>query len=259
MPHRFSLKCSRLCQIIVYAVGVLVLAAVGASAPSLIRWVNTLPRSRRVLAYLKAPQEHRDWQMPALVRCGNAPFLFPTRGYIGYLWDDSFRLFHRHQGIDIFGGTAPGVTPVYAAYDGFLTRLPDWKASVIIRIPHYPRSPQREIWTYYTHMAGPWGKSFISKGFPPGSREVFVRAGTLLGYQGNYSGKPGLPVGVHLHFSIVLSDERGGFRNELKIANTLDPSPYFGFPLNGNKVPPDQTPLCPPQERHTPRILTSFP
>ena len=47
----------------------------------------------------------------------------PTDGFIGYLWDDSFRPGHRHQGIDIFGGGQPGDTPVYAAADGYLTRL----------------------------------------------------------------------------------------------------------------------------------------
>ena len=46
-------------------------------------------------------------------------FILPTDGFIGYLWDDSFKLGHRHQGIDIFGGAEPGVIPVYSASDGF--------------------------------------------------------------------------------------------------------------------------------------------
>jgi hypothetical protein len=29
-----------------------------------------------------------------------------------------------------------------------------------------------------------------------------------------------------------LDDGKGGFRNELDINNTLDPSPYLGLPLN---------------------------
>ena len=60
---------------------------------------------------------------------------------------------HRHQGIDIFAGTDVGITPVYAAYDGYLTRQSDWKSTVIIRIPSDPLEPGRQIWTYYTHMA----------------------------------------------------------------------------------------------------------
>jgi len=39
----------------------------------------------------------------------------------------------------------------------------------------------------------------------------------------------------HLHFSIVKDDGNGQFLNELKIQNTLDPSPYLGLPLNGKK------------------------
>ena len=165
-------------------------------------------------------------------RCGEAVFVFPTRGYIGFLWDDSFRPGHRHQGIDIFGGGEAGSVPVYAAYEGYLTRLSDWKSTVIIRIPADPLAPQRQIWTYYTHMAYSSGESLIAADFPPGSSEVFVKAGTLLGYQGNYSGTPGNPTGVHLHFSVVQDDGSGGFMNELEIGNTLDPSPYLGMALN---------------------------
>jgi hypothetical protein len=57
----------------------------------------------------------------------------------------------------------------------------------------------------------------------------------LLGYQGNYTGDTTNPTGVHLHFSIVLGDGKGGFRNELDINNTLDPSPYLGLPLNAKE------------------------
>jgi murein DD-endopeptidase MepM/ murein hydrolase activator NlpD len=178
------------------------------------------------------PQDHPDWAMHPGQVCGDAPFAFPTTGYIGFVWEDSFRPGHRHQGIDIFGGADPGVTEVRAAYDGYLTRQQDWKSTVIIRIPSDPLKPDRQIWTYYTHMADEQGKSFVSEEFPAGTKEVFVKAGTLLGYQGNYSGTPDNPTGVHLHFSIVKDDGDGLFENELKIENTCDPSPYFGLPLN---------------------------
>lgn len=166
----------------------------------------------------------------------------PTDGYIGFLWGDSFRPGHRHQGIDIFAGTEPGITEVRAAYSGYLTRLADWKSSLIIRIPQDPLQPDRQIWTYYTHLASPQGESYIVQAFPPASQEVYVEAGTLLGYQGNYSGDPNNPVGVHLHFSIV-KDRNGRFLNELEIENTLDPSPYFGLPLN-TESNPDPVPRC---------------
>ena len=197
----------------------------------------------RVISWLRDASAHPEWALQAGKRCNDAPFLFPTNGYIGFVWGDSFRLGHRHQGIDIFGGTDVNLTPVIAAYPGYLTRNPDWKSTVIIRVPDDPLQPGRQIWTYYTHMANPEGESFISTEFPPGRSEVYVEAGTLLGYQGNFSGTPGNPVGVHLHFSIVLDDGQGGFRNELDIQNTLDPSPYLGLPLNAEDIG-DEVPVC---------------
>lgn len=200
-------------------------------------------RSALVLAYLRNPEAHSDWALQAGKRCGEAPFIFPTNGFAGYLWDDSFRPGHHHQGIDIFGGSGLNEIPVVAAYPGYVTRLMDWKASLIIRIPHDPLQPERQIWTYYTHMADPQGNSFISPQFFPGINEIYVEAGTLLGYQGNYSGDPFNPTGVHLHFSIVKDDGSGKFRNELDIRNTLDPSPYFGLMLNGGENQ-GKIPLC---------------
>jgi peptidoglycan LD-endopeptidase LytH len=201
-------------------------------------------RSQRVMTWLTAPQAHPEWAVTANQRCGEAPFSLPTNGFIGYLWGDSFRVGHRHQGLDIFGGTDVAVTPVYAAYPGYLTRQSDWKSSLIIRIPDDPLHPGRQIWTYYTHMASPQGDSYISADFPPGTLEQPVEAGSLLGYQGNYSGDPGNPVGVHLHFSIVLDDGQGHYLNELQIQNTLDPSAYLGLPLDAGQNL-DQIPVCP--------------
>jgi murein DD-endopeptidase MepM/ murein hydrolase activator NlpD len=202
-----------------------------------------IDRTRRLLTWLAAPHEYPGWSITAGQQCDQAPFLLPTSGYVGYLWDDSFRPGHRHQGIDIFGGSDVNTTPVVAAYSGYLTRLPEWRSAVIIRIPDDPLEPGRQIWTYYTHMADAQGNSFIEADYPPGTVEKYVQAGSFLGYQGNYSGSPGNPVGVHLHFSIVRDDGRGKFLNELAIANTLDPSAYLGLPLNAQQDP-DQVPVC---------------
>lgn len=206
-------------------------------------YFSEVSRSRQVVRFIRNPDSQRDKINPALSRCADAPFILPTSGMIGFIWDDSFRPGHRHQGIDIFGGTDVGETPIYAAYDGYLTRQSDWKSSLIIRIPSDPLHPENQIWTYYTHMANPSGTSLISEAFPPGTREKFVAAGTFLGTQGNYSGTPGNPTGVHLHFSIVKDDGNGQFLNELKIENTLDPSPYFGMDLNA-KDNENEIPLC---------------
>jgi hypothetical protein len=190
---------------------------------------EAVDRITRLRAYLSDPAGHADWQMQAGTRCPGAPFILPTDGYLGFGYGDSWRPGHRHQGFDIFGPTGLGETAVIAAYDGYLTRLPAWKSTVIIRVPDDPLNPGQQIWTYYTHLADAAGNDFISDDFPPGTHERFVAAGTLLGYQGNYSGEPGSPVAMHLHFSIVKDDGTGEFLNELEFGNTLDPSPYLGL------------------------------
>ena len=199
---------------------------------------ETLARLARLRLYWTDPQDHPDWIVKAGQRCGDAPFVMPTDGLIGFLWGDAFRLGHAHQGIDVFGPSGPyglGETPVVSAYAGYLTRLPDWRSAVIMRVPSDPLSPGRQIWVYYSHMADAEGNSFIGADFPPGTYERFIPAGTLLGYQGNYSGDPNSPTGMHLHFSIVMDDGNGRYRNELEIANTLDPSPYLGVEVNARR------------------------
>lgn len=206
--------------------------------------MGSSPRSRQVVSWIRNPLSHPEWKIESNTRCTKfTPFTFPTEGYIGFLWDDSFRPGHRHQGIDIFTDQKSGETPVFASYAGYLTRLSDWKSSLIIRLPEDPLSPRDQIWLYYTHMADSKGSSYIVSDFPPGTSEFFVEEGTLLGYQGNYSGTPGNPTGIHLHFSIVKDDGLGTFLNEIKIKNTLDPSPYFDLPLNGIKNQAE-IPLC---------------
>ena len=230
-------------KLVIFGIAAVIILAAGAYVV-FSRWSGNPLRDSRVLDWIRNPRSHPDWAVQAGQRCSNAPFQLPTQGYIGYIWDDSFRPGHRHQGIDIFGGTVPGFVEVRAAADGYLSRPADWKSSVIIRIPTDPLQPGRQIWTYYTHMASPDGSSLIAPEFPAGTHEVWISAGTLLGWQGNFSGTPGAPVGVHLHFSIVQDDGHGSYRNELLIENTLDPSPYLGLSLNANQNR-DEIPVCP--------------
>lgn len=212
-----------------------------------LRMKPTFGRSSRVVQWIRDPAAHPEWGLTAGTRCTpEAPFILPTDGLMGYLWDDSFQAGKRHQGLDIFGGTPVGQTPVVAAYAGYLNRLPEWRSAVIVRVPEDPLQPGRQIWLYYTHMADPEGNSFISSDFPPGTVDKYVEAGTLLGFQGNYTGNAANPSGVHLHFSIVLEDGKGSFRNELDIRNTLDPSPYLGLPLNA-RTSDGEVILCPAQ------------
>ncbi len=213
---------------------------------ALITYYRYRPNAARVdkfRQWIQNPASHADWKLVAGTQCGSAPFHFPTDGFVGFLWGDPMGRGHIHQGIDIFAGTDIGITRVIAAYPGYLMRLADWKSAVIVRVPNDPLHPGQQIWLYYTHMADEFGNSFISSEFPAGTSEQLIEAGTFLGYQGDYSGDPNNPVGVHLHFSIVEDDGTGHFKNELEIKNTLDPSPYLGLPLNAYENR-DQVPLC---------------
>lgn len=179
-----------------------------------------------------------------LAQCQAAPFASPTTGWIGILYGDSILGTRQHSGLDIFGLEGNGVTPVYAVYDGYLTRLPEWTSAVIIRHPQDPLVPERQIWSYYTHMAGDRGDSYIVDQIPPGTFELPVKQGTLLGYQGDYNGDSLRRIDTHLHFSLVLDDGNGQFLNETNIANTIDPSPYLGMRLKASCA--DRPPVCRP-------------
>lgn len=217
------------------ALGIAVLGGVAV----LLLYSYTQSNSLRYIRRWFADQQSRPALTTPRDPCPGAPFVLPTEGLIGLLWNDPalpYNALHRHTGIDIFGDGAPGTVPVFAAYSGYLTRLERWKSSVIIRHED-PLQPGRTIWTYYTHMANRDGDvSFIDAAFPPGTAGVWVEQGTLIGYQGEYAGD-GPPIGMHLHLSIVKSAPDGAFLSEAAINNTLDPSPYFGMPLNIDTQP----------------------
>jgi len=240
-----------------FVFALLVVAALLVAIYGYFEYVRPSGRWARFAELRADPETFARYALQPGQHCEGAPFAFPTRGVILGLWDQSYRFLHRHSGIDIFSGAQPGVTPVFAVYPGYLSRLIDWKASVIIRIPSDPLNPSRQIWTYYTHLANQEGESFISKEFPQGTTEKFVEAGTFLGYMGDFSGDPGNPTGLHLHFSVV-KDEGGDFLNELDIRNTYDPSPYFKLALNHGKNP-DEIPLCAGEFSIEPWDLTDEP
>ena len=196
----------------------------------------------RLREWVRDPYALPDRWVPGGRRCGEAPMLVPTAGYVGFTRGDSFRPGHEHSGFDIFSPDGElDTTPIVAAFDGYLTREADWKSTVILRHPDLPIMDGvivgETLWTYYTHMASVDGElSFVSPDFPPGTRERFVEAGTLLGKQGRWSGDPGNPTGLHLHFSIVRSTPDGAYADETRLANTLDPLPFLGLEMEEDGV-----------------------
>lgn len=220
------------------AIGLIIVAGVAIIAVRFIRLVQDAVGSRgsQYLQWSSGDASERA----ALVTvqrdaCPGAPFVLPSDGFIGLLYNDPNEPYSNaapHQGIDIFSNAEPGMTPVYAAYSGYITRELDWKSTLIQRIPDDPLNPGTQVWLYYTHMADEQGSDFIVDSFPPGTREIFVEQGTLLGFTGNYNGHSKRDIWVHLHFSIVKDNGNGRYTNELEFTNTIDPSPYLGLPLN---------------------------
>lgn len=217
-------------------VGLLVIALVVLAAVALFGANPADPRNQSFLQWRSGDSSARSSLIIAQREaCPGAPFVLPSDGFIGLLYGDPrgpYSVANPHQGIDIFSDGAPGEVPVYAAYDGYVSREPGWQSTVIMRVPDDPLQPGRQIWLYYTHMADREGNNFIIDAIPPGTSELFVEQGTLLGYTGDYNGTSARDIWVHLHFSIVQDDGNGRYLNELEYTNTLDPSPYLGRDVN---------------------------
>jgi hypothetical protein len=215
-------------------------------------------RNTDIINYLRFWSNRQTVELPvatSLERCPDAPFIIPTDGWIGVTYGDSILGTFNHSGLDVFGVEGNNITPVYAVYDGYLTRLPYWRSAVIIRHPDDPVAPGRQIWSYYAHMADEAGNSYIIDQIPPGTYELEVKQGSLLGYQGDYNSNSWRYISTHLHFSIVLSNEKDEFLNETDIANTIDPSPYFGMRLNSQCA--DRPPVCRPDFSCSPRYSST--
>ena len=199
------------------------------------------PANNALIRWFREPSSRTELATAFDAPCPGYPFLVPSSGLIGGLPYNAaygpYDIFNPHPGIDIFGDGPVGTIPIYAAYDGYLTREANWTSSVIIRHDD-PLHPGQTIWSYYTHMADLSGaNSYILPDYPPGTYDVPIQQGDLLGYQGVYNGGMGAPrIGLHLHFSIVSSDPQGGYRNEAVFENTIDPTPYLGLKLNDSET-----------------------
>lgn len=215
-----------------WAIGLLIVLVAGAWGS----WLALDARNRAFVQWANGDEASRaDLITVQRDQCEGAPFILPADGFIGLLYADPRGPYSRlnpHQGIDIFSETEAGLTPVYAAYDGYVTREANWRSSLILRVPEDPLQPDRQIWLYYTHMADREGNDFIEPAFPAGSQELFVEQGTLLGYTGDFNGNSARNIWVHLHFSIIVDDGNGRYTNELDFNNSIDPSPYLGIATN---------------------------
>jgi hypothetical protein len=156
--------------------------------------------------------------------CPSAPWRFPSSGAFGVQW--------RENGLNIFSWGSKNTVPVYAVADGFLTRYSGWEGVLVIRHDD-PLNPGDQVWTVYADMLSASGnESYIPDDFPPGSIEMPVNAGQLLGYQGEWSGRIYWPMPAHLRFAVVNEIPSSIMMNDDLFKNAVDPTPYLGISLN---------------------------
>jgi hypothetical protein len=162
--------------------------------------------------------------------CPGSSWRLPSDGSLGIQWKD--------QTIDFFGQGKEGSVPVYAVADGLLTRLPDWVDAVAI-LHEDPLRPGSKVWSVYGGMAAANGTdSFIVDDFPAGSKNIPVKSGELLGYQGSWSGTPLWPTWAHTFFAVTKATQNDVFPKNITLPNILDPVPYLGLGLeSGNENP----------------------
>ena len=168
-------------------------------------------------------------------RCPGAPAFIPTEGTLNVPWrcfnddkyckpykerpadqckDDNKYKCYPHSGIDIFGGQAAGVTPVYATRDGSVVGIIG-KSAVRIKFDNKVGDVQ---YAYYTHMAHAVNKTTVKKFIDVKMGEKVIGGVTQIGRQGDY----GTDAGVHLHISYSETYTDYWFKHP-----TSDPTPLL--------------------------------
>ena len=162
--------------------------------------------------------------------CPSAQWQMPTSGGFGVQWSENE--------LNIFGWGNKNTVPVYAVADGVLIRPLDWEGAVAIQHDD-PLNRGEKVWTVYADMLSASGyESYILDDFPPGSTEIPVHAGQLLGYQGEWSGRIYWPKPSHLRFAVVNEIQSSIMMNEDAFKNALDPTLYLGISLNDGDASP---------------------
>jgi hypothetical protein len=193
---------------------------------------NYIPTDFLAETIVYRPAKADDGEVAQMDACPGAPWRLPTNSDLG-MWWITYQFAFMGEGYQ-------NSVPVYAVADGLLLRRTDWDDSVAIQHDD-PVNQGEKVWTFYGGMAPGEGQpSFVVLDFPPGSVDVPVKAGQLLGYQGMWSGDGDAPIWVHLHFAVVPALEDGSFpdaivslipegeRDKSEPQFALDPSPYLG-------------------------------
>ena len=151
--------------------------------------------------------------------CPGSVWQLPSASSMGVKWQNGSLDFSELGTREALG--------VYAVADGLLTRQADWVDSVAI-LHDDPLQPGSKVWTIYRDMAASDGiASYIDSDFPPGSTNIAVKSGQLIGYQGTWSGKPLWAAWTHVRFSIIKPGPANDLPTDMTKAEILDPTTYL--------------------------------
>jgi len=158
------------------------------------------------------PRDTAEINPPVDGACPGAAWPLPTSSALGLRW--------YNKTLSLMGIGYDNTVPVYAVAGGRLMRRADWPDAVAI-LHDDPLEPGQQMWAFYGGMASREGEtSYVSAAFPPGSTNVPVKAGELLGYQGSYR-----YAWTHLHFAVLPPLTDGSFPAALVWRDTeQDPS-----------------------------------
>lgn len=152
------------------------------------------------------PKDFDNKIYPQNRACPGAPWQLPTDANMGMLWYNRQLL--------MMGAGHAGHIPVYAVADGMLYQFPYWKASVAIQHDD-PFTPGKKLWSFYGGLAPAYDaeNAYIVDHFL-GLKGVPVKAGDLIGYQGQWFG-PTKQTWVHTRFALLPAEDDGQFPESL--------------------------------------------
>lgn len=157
--------------------------------------------------------------------CPSSKWRLPSDASLGVQWGDDV--------LSLFGRSSEGNIPVYAVADGSLTRPDDWTDGVAI-LHQDPIDSSKTIWAIYGGMANASGETLVLEEFSTGAKDIPIKAGQLLGYQGTWSGTSQWPMWKHASF--ILLDAYGSvtFPRDSASVTFLNPAAYLGLSVDRN-------------------------
>lgn len=167
---------------------------------------NYVAQNIRANSLVFEPKNFENEIYPKNRSCLGSPWQLPTEAHLGMFWYNRQLL--------MMGAGHSGQVPVYAVADGVLYQFPEWKTSVAIQHDD-PFNAGKKLWSFYGDMAPAFdAENAYIVDHLIGLKGVPVRAGDLIGFQGQWLG-PSQQTWVHVRFSLLPAEDDGSFPQAL--------------------------------------------